>query len=48
MSSDFRRGRLQFTEPVEQWLADMRCVPQLRLEPSRRTSPPSLEARRSP
>lgn len=28
-----RRGRLQFTVPVEQWLSDMRCIPQLRLEP---------------
>jgi PIN domain nuclease of toxin-antitoxin system len=28
-----RRGRLQFTAPVEQWLADMRCIPELRLEP---------------
>jgi PIN domain nuclease of toxin-antitoxin system len=27
-----RRGRLQFTVPVEQWLSDMRCIPQLRLE----------------
>ncbi len=28
-----RRGRLQFTVPVAQWLADMRCIPELRLEP---------------
>jgi PIN domain nuclease of toxin-antitoxin system len=28
-----RRGRLQFTVPVEQWLMDMRCIPEVRLEP---------------
>jgi PIN domain nuclease of toxin-antitoxin system len=28
-----RRGRLQFTVPVAQWIADMRCIPELRLEP---------------
>lgn len=28
-----RRGRLQFTVPVEQWLSDMRSIPELRLEP---------------
>lgn len=28
-----RRGRLQFTMPADQWLADMRCIPQLRVEP---------------
>ena len=28
-----RRGRLQFTVPVEQWLSDMRHIPQLRIEP---------------
>lgn len=28
-----RRGRLQFSVPVEQWLADMRRIPELRLEP---------------
>jgi PIN domain nuclease of toxin-antitoxin system len=28
-----RRGRLQFTVPLEQWLADMRSIPELRLEP---------------
>jgi PIN domain nuclease of toxin-antitoxin system len=28
-----RRGRLQFTMPVEQWLSDLRCIPELRLEP---------------
>ena len=28
-----RRGRLQFTVPVEQWLADMRSIPELHLEP---------------
>ena len=28
-----RRGRLQFTAPVDQWLSDMRSISQLRLEP---------------
>lgn len=28
-----RRGRLQVTVPVEQWLADMRSIPELRMEP---------------
>jgi len=28
-----RRGRLQFTVPVEQWLLDVRCIPEVRLEP---------------
>ena len=28
-----RRGRLQFTVPAEQWLSDMRSIPQVRLEP---------------
>ncbi|MBI4756304.1 MAG: type II toxin-antitoxin system VapC family toxin [Betaproteobacteria bacterium] len=28
-----RRGRLQFSVPIAQWLADMRCIPELRLEP---------------
>lgn len=28
-----RRGRLQFAVPVDQWLADMRALPELRLEP---------------
>lgn len=28
-----RRGRLQFSVPVDQWLADMRSIPELRLEP---------------
>lgn len=28
-----RRGRLQFAVPVEQWLADMRSIPDLRLVP---------------
>lgn len=27
-----RRGRLQFTVPLEQWLADMRSIPELHLE----------------
>jgi len=28
-----RRGRLQFTAPLEQWLADARRLPELRFEP---------------
>lgn len=28
-----RRGRLQLIVPVEQWLADVRRIPELRLEP---------------
>ena len=28
-----RRGRLQFTVPLEQWLADARRLPELRFEP---------------
>lgn len=28
-----RRGRLQFSMPVEQWLADARSLPKLRFEP---------------
>ena len=28
-----RRGRLQFSGPFEQWLSDMCCIPELRLEP---------------
>lgn len=28
-----RRGRLQFTVPLGQWLADLRSIPELRLEP---------------
>lgn len=28
-----RRGRLQFAVPVGQWLADMRSIPELHLEP---------------
>jgi len=28
-----RRGRMQLTVPVEQWLADVRNIPELRLEP---------------
>ena len=28
-----RRGRLQFTVAVQQWLGDMRSIPELRLEP---------------
>jgi PIN domain nuclease of toxin-antitoxin system len=28
-----RRGRLQFNVPVDQWLADARSIPELRLEP---------------
>lgn len=28
-----RRGRLQFSTPVEQWLADARTLPELRFEP---------------
>jgi len=28
-----RRGRLQFTTPLEQWLADARRLPELRFEP---------------
>jgi len=28
-----RRGRLQFKVPLEQWLSDMRSIPELRLEP---------------
>lgn len=28
-----RRGRLQFSVPVEQWLSDMRSLPELRVEP---------------
>ncbi|MGB0126623.1 MAG: type II toxin-antitoxin system VapC family toxin [Rhodocyclaceae bacterium] len=28
-----RRGRLQFSVPLEQWLADMRSLPELRVEP---------------
>jgi PIN domain nuclease of toxin-antitoxin system len=28
-----RRGRLQLTVPVEQWLADMRSIPELHMEP---------------
>lgn len=28
-----RRGRLQFSVPLDQWLADMRGLPELRVEP---------------
>ncbi|MBL8529397.1 MAG: type II toxin-antitoxin system VapC family toxin [Burkholderiales bacterium] len=28
-----RRGRLQFNVPLDQWLADARSIPELRLEP---------------
>jgi len=28
-----RRGRLKFNIPVDQWLADVRSIPELRLEP---------------
>lgn len=28
-----RRGRLEFSSPVEQWLADVRRLPELRFEP---------------
>ena len=28
-----RRGRLVFSIPVEQWLADAQCLPELRVEP---------------
>ena len=28
-----RRGRLQFSVPLDQWLADMRSLPELRVEP---------------
>lgn len=28
-----RRGRLQFSVPMEEWLSDLRSLPELRLEP---------------
>jgi PIN domain nuclease of toxin-antitoxin system len=33
MVTAVRRGRLQLTMPIEQWLADVRSIPELRLEP---------------
>lgn len=33
MVTAVRRGRLQLTMPIEQWLADVRSIPELQLEP---------------
>lgn len=33
ISTAVRRGRMHFRVPLEQWLADVRLIPELRLEP---------------